>query len=317
MQLVHGLLHSINEHATILTIGAFDGVHRGHRHLIDSAVRRARELGCQSAVLTFDPHPDLVIHPERDRLYLTSLEERAELIEQLGTDLLIVMPFTRETMGLTAQDFMSKVCRAVALRELWVGWDFALGRRREGDIARLRQLGQQLGYTVHPVGAFALADGTPISSTRIRSALDTGDLDTAAMLLGRPFAVQGLVTKGDQRGRTIGFPTANIAVDQLHALPADGVYICEAEVGGQRYGAVTNIGVRPTFDGTQRKVEAYLLDFVDDIYGKTLRLTLRRHLRGEKKFEGIAALVAQITSDVAAARSWLREQPVASDVYQG
>src|SRR5215207_6418468 len=308
MELVHGLLHSINEHATILTIGAFDGVHRGHQHLIESAVRRARELGCQSAVLTFDPHPDLVIHPERDRLYLTSLQERAELIERLGADLLIVMPFTRETMGLTAQDFMSKVCAAVVLRELWVGWDFALGRKREGDIARLRQLGQQLGYVVHPVAAFALADGTPISSTRIRSALAAGDLESAAMLLGRPFAVQGLVTKGDQRGRTIGFPTANVAVDQLHVLPADGVYVCHAEVGGQRYGAVTNIGVRPTFGGTRRNVEAYLLDFVDDIYGETLRLTLRQRLRGEKKFDGIAALVKQITADVAAARAWLRDQ---------
>jgi riboflavin kinase/FMN adenylyltransferase len=309
MELVHGLLHAINARATILTIGAFDGVHRGHRHLIDSAVRRARELGCQSAVLTFDPHPDLVIHPERDRLYLTSLEERTELIGQLGADLLIIMPFTRETMGLTAQDFMSGVCAAVALRELWVGWDFALGRKREGDLARLRQIGQQMGYTVHPVSPFALADGTPISSTRIRSALAAGDLDTAAMLLGRPFAVQGPVSKGDQRGRTIGFPTANIAVEQLHVLPADGVYVCDAEVGGQRYGAVANIGVRPTFDGTQRKVEAYLLDFVDDIYGETLRLTLRQRLRGEMKFDGIAALVAQITSDVAAARAWLREQP--------
>src|SRR5215207_8058999 len=144
MELVHGLLHSINEHATILTIGAFDGVHRGHQHLIDSAVRRARELGCQSAVLTFDPHPDLVIHPERDRLYLTSLEERAELIERLGADLLIVMPFTRQTMSLSAHDFMSSICKAVALRELWVGWDFALGHKREGNISRLREIGQQL-----------------------------------------------------------------------------------------------------------------------------------------------------------------------------
>jgi riboflavin kinase / FMN adenylyltransferase len=308
MELVHGLLHSINAHATILTIGAFDGVHRGHQHLIEATVRRARELGCQSAVLTFNPHPDLVIHPERDRLYLTSLEERAELIERLGADLLIVMPFTRQTMSLSAHEFMSSVCGAVALRELWVGWDFALGRKREGDISRLREIGQQLDYVIHPVTAFTLADGTPISSTRIRSALAAGDLETAAMLLGRPFAVQGPVTQGDRRGRTIGFPTANVAVDQLHALPADGVYVCDAEVDGKRYGAVTNIGVRPTFDGTRRNVEAYLLDFVDDIYGETLRLTLRQRLRGEKKFDGIAALVAQITSDVAAARAWLRDR---------
>jgi riboflavin kinase / FMN adenylyltransferase len=307
MELVHGLLHAINGHDTVLTIGAFDGVHRGHQHLIGGAVRRARELGCQSAVLTFDPHPDLVIHPERDRLYLTSLDERAELIARLGVDLLIVMPFTRATMGLTAQEFMEQVRRAIALRELWIGWDFALGRKREGNLSRLRELGQQLSYTVQPVDAFVLADGSPISSTRIRAALAEGDLDTAAMLLGRPFAVQGPVAEGDRRGRTIGFPTANVDVDQQHVLPSDGVYICDAEVGGRRYGAVTNIGMRPTFDGTRRKVEAYLLDFTDDIYGETLRLTLRHRLRGEKKFDGIAALVAQITADVATSRAWLKE----------
>jgi riboflavin kinase/FMN adenylyltransferase len=309
MELVHGLLHPINEHATILTIGAFDGVHRGHQHLIGSAVRRARELGCQSAVLTFDPHPDLVLHPERERLYLTSLDERAEQIAALGVSLLIVLPFTREIMQLSAYDFMVQVRSAVALRELWIGWDFALGRKREGHLARLREIGQQLGYTVHPVDALVLADGTPVSSTRIRAALTEGDLDTATTLLGRHFAVQGVVVEGDRRGRTIGFPTANVAVHQHHALPADGVYACDAIVGGRHYGAVTNIGLRPTFDGKRRTVEAYLLDFADDIYGETLRLTMLHRLRGEKKFDGIAALVAQITNDVAAAREWLRAQP--------
>jgi riboflavin kinase/FMN adenylyltransferase len=309
MELVHGLLHPINEHATILTIGAFDGVHRGHQHLIGSAVRRARDLGCQSAVLTFDPHPDLVLHPERERLYLTSLDERAEQIAALGVSLLIVLPFTRETMQLSAYDFMAQVRSAVALRELWIGWDFALGRKREGNLARLREIGQQLGYTVHPVDALVLADGTPVSSTRIRAALTEGDLDTATTLLGRHFAVQGVVVEGDRRGRTIGFPTANVAVHQHHALPADGVYVCDAIVGGQHYGAVTNIGLRPTFDGKRRTVEAYLLDFADDIYGETLRLTMLHRLRGEKKFDGIAALVAQITNDVAAAREWLRTRP--------
>jgi riboflavin kinase/FMN adenylyltransferase len=305
MELVHGLQLPINQHATILTIGVFDGVHRGHQHLIGATVRRARDLGCQSAVLTFDPHPDLVIHPERDRLYLTSLAERAELIDSLGAALLIVLPFTRDTMSLSAYDFMSQVAGAVVLRELWIGWDFALGRRREGNLARLREIGHQLHYNVHPVDAFALADGTPVSSTRIRDALAAADLETAAMLLGRPFAVQGTVVEGDRRGRTIGFPTANVAVDVLHVLPADGVYVCEAEVGGRRYGAVTNIGMRPTFEGRRRTVEAYLLDFADNIYGETLRLTMRHRLRGEMKFDGIAALVAQITQDVTAAREWL------------
>jgi riboflavin kinase / FMN adenylyltransferase len=305
MEIVHGLLHPINERPTVLTIGAFDGVHRGHRHLIGGTVRRARNLEYQSAVLTFDPHPDLVVHPERGRLYLTSLEERAELIDALGADLLIVLPFTRETMGLSALDFMANVCGAVALRELWIGHDFALGRKREGNVVRLRELGQRFGYSVHAVDAYALDDGTLVSSSRIRDALLAGDVALSARLLGRPFSVRGPVVRGDRRGRTIGFPTANVAVSDQHVLPADGVYVCQAEVDGQRYGAVTNVGLRPTFEGKRRTVEAYLLDFVDDIYDATLKLDLLHRLRGEQKFDGIAALIGQITQDVADARAWL------------
>jgi riboflavin kinase/FMN adenylyltransferase len=307
MELVHGLPQPINERPTVLTIGAFDGVHLGHRHLIGSTVRRARALAWQSAVLTFDPHPDLVLHPERERLYLTSLDERAEQIGALGVDLLIVLPFTRELMKLSAHDFMARVCHAIALRELWVGWDFALGRGREGDLPRLRAIGHEMGYSVHPVEPFVL-DGIPISSTRIRAALREGDVATAATLLGRPFSLRGLVAEGDRRGRTIGFPTANAVVNPQHMLPADGVYVCRAWLGAAHYGAVTNVGMRPTFAGAHRTVEAYLLDFVDEIYGEMLRLDFLRRLRGEQKFDGIAALVAQITSDVGAARKWLGEQ---------
>jgi riboflavin kinase / FMN adenylyltransferase len=307
MELVQGLPQPINERPTVLTIGAFDGVHHGHRHLIGSAVRRARMLDCQSAVLTFDPHPDLVIHPERGRHYLTSADERAQLIAGLGLDLLIILPFTREVMAQSAHEFMSRVCHAVALRELWVGWDFALGRGREGDLPRLRAIGHELGYNVHPVEPFVL-HGATVSSSRIRAALRDGDVVAAATLLDRPFCLRGLVMEGDRRGRTIGFPTANIAVDAQHALPADGVYVCHAWLGDQRYGAVTNVGVRPTFAGAHRTVEAYLLDFVGEIYGETLRLDFLHRLRGEQKFDGIAALIAQITEDVGAARAWLKQQ---------
>jgi riboflavin kinase / FMN adenylyltransferase len=307
MERVYGLPKPINERPTIMTIGVFDGVHLGHQHLIGSVVRRAQAIGHQSAVITFDPHPDLILHPERERLYLTSLDERAEIIAGLGVDLLIVLPFTRELMGLSAQEFMNRICHAVALRELWVGWDFALGRRREGDLPRLREIGHQLSYSVHPVDALALAGGPPISSTRIREALRAGDIATATTLLGRPFGMRGPVVEGDRRGRTIGFPTANVVVNDQHVLPADGVYVCHTTLGDRRYGAVTNIGMRPTFAGTRRTVEAYLLDFADDIYGETLRLAVLHRLRGEQKFDGIAALVAQITQDVAAARQWLKE----------
>ena len=309
MEIVQGLPAAINARPTIMTIGAFDGVHLGHQHLIESIVRRANDLGSQSAVLTFDPHPDMIIHPDRGRMYLTSFEERAELIEALGVDLLIVLAFTRELMQISAYDFMAQICHAVALRELWVGWDFALGRRREGTITRLGEIGHTFGYTVHPMAPYSLNDGSPISSTRIRNVLRDGDVATAAWLLGRPFGVRGTVMRGDQRGRTIGFPTANIDVGAQHLLPADGVYVCRAEVEGQHYGAVTNIGLRPTFNSNRRTVEAYLLDFAGDIYGETVRIELLHRLRGEQKFAGIAALVAQINADVAAARRWLAEPP--------
>jgi riboflavin kinase/FMN adenylyltransferase len=309
MELVQGLPQPINERPTLLTIGVFDGVHLGHQHLIGSVVRRAQLLGCQSAVLTFDPHPDVVLHPERERHALASLDERVEQIAALGADLLIVLAFNRELMALTAPEFMARLCYAIALRELWVGWDFALGRGREGTVTRLHEIGQSLGYSVHPVEPLLL-DDTVVSSTRIRAALHNGDIATASALLGRPFSLRGVVIQGDRRGRTIGFPTANIRVEERRMLPADGVYICRARVGQRQYGAVTNVGVRPTFAGLHRTVEAYLLDFADEIYGDTVELDFLHRLRGEQKFNGVAALVAQITSDVAAARSWLKDNSV-------
>ena len=306
MELVQGLPQPINERPTVLTIGVFDGVHLGHRHLIGSAVQRAQTLGWQSAVLTFDPHPNAVIRPDRQQHYLASLEERIEQIASIGVDLLIVLPFNRDVMALTAHEFMVRVCRAIALRELWIGHDFALGRGREGNLARLRDIGHELGYSAHPVEPFLL-DGAPVSSTRIRTALREGDLLDAARLLGHPFGLRGVVAEGARRGRTIGFPTANLSVDPQQMLPADGVYVCRAQVAGQTYGAVTNVGMRPTFAGTHRTVETYLLDFIDEIYGEMLRLDFLHRLRGERKFDGVAALVGQITSDVAAARQWLKE----------
>jgi riboflavin kinase/FMN adenylyltransferase len=304
MNLVYGLPQAINERPTTLTIGAFDGVHLGHHKLIARVVEHARHHDHQSALLTFDPHPDYVVHPERARPMLTSVEERAEAIEELGIDLMIVKPFSPEVMQWSAHEFMSRVCQAIALRDLWIGWDFALGRRREGDYARLAEIGQELGFCVYAAERFVL-DDMPVSSTMIRTTLASGDVAAAATLLGRPFGVRGPVITGFQRGRTIGFPTANIAVDAHHMLPADGVYVCRAIVNGRRYGAVTNIGMRPTFEGTQRTVEAYLFDFNDMIYGERLHLEFLHRLRGEMKFNGVAELVAQINRDAAAARQWL------------
>jgi riboflavin kinase/FMN adenylyltransferase len=308
MEVVHGLPQPINERPTILTIGVFDGVHRGHQYLFSQVVRRAAALGCQSAALTFDPHPDLVVRPDSGRLYLSDLDERVERIAAEKLDLLIVLPFTHETMNQSALDFMRRLCGAVALRELWAGPDLAVGHKREGTLARLAELGRTLGYTVHPVDPYALK-GIQVRSTSIRAALERGDVEQAAVQSGRPFELHGIVVEGDKRGRTIGFPTANIAVNPRHVIPANGVYVCTVDVEGRRYGAVTNIGVRPTFDGVARRVETYILDFNDEIYGEELRVRFLKRLRGEQKFDGIAGLVAQITSDVAAARAYLAADP--------
>lgn len=288
----------------MLTIGVFDGVHLGHRHLISTTVDRARRLDCQSAVLTFDPHPDLLIYPDQPRLYLTSLEERIELVGALNPDLLIVLPFTETVKSQTAHEFMTHLCEAVALRELYIGWDFALGRKREGTPARLQEIGHQLTYSVHPVEPMIM-EGEPVSSSRIRGLIDTGAVDKVVRMLGRPFSLSGPVVMGDQRGRTIGFPTANIAYDERHVLPGNGVYVCRVQRGSETYGAVTNVGVRPTFGGQRRTVESYLLDFTDDLYGELLRVEFLHRLRGEQKFNGIAELIGQINRDTAAAREWL------------
>jgi riboflavin kinase/FMN adenylyltransferase len=294
MQLVQGLPQAISDRPTVLTIGVFDGVHRGHQHLIGSAIQRAKELGYQSAVLTFDPHPDLVIRPERDRHYLSTLEQRAEYIEQLGADLLIVMPFSRAVMAQTALEFMTQICQALPLRELWVGHDFALGRGREGNIARLSEIGTELGYTVHPVDALS-EQGEVISSSSIRRALIQGDIATANRLLARPFTLRGKVIEGDKRGRTIGFPTANLDISVQHLLPADGVYVGKAYI--------------PTFDGIERRVEAYLLDFSGNIYGQSVDLEFLEFLRGDIRFESVEALIDQIAQDVQDTRDWLAKHP--------
>jgi riboflavin kinase/FMN adenylyltransferase len=304
MRVVQGLLPALSHQPTVLTIGAFDGIHRGHQVLIGATVTRALASQSQSAVLTFDPHPDLVLRPNGQRLYLTSLAERTALIAALGVDLLIVQSFTHDLMALTYQEYVESIITSFPLRSLVVGVDFALGRKRTGTLPRLRELGTQLGYTVEAIEPLLL-DGAPVSSTRIRAALAAGDLPLAAQLLGRPFGVTGPVVEGDRRGRTIGYPTANIAFPEDHVLPADGVYVCDVEVNGERFGAVTNVGVRPTFAGAQRRIEAHLFGFSGDIYGATVTLRFWQRLRGEQRFNGVADLIAQIQRDADAAQAWL------------
>jgi len=286
-------------------MGKFDGLHLGHRQLIGTAVSRARDLGFISAALTWEPHPNVVLRPDRPPQLLSSLEEKIELIATLGPDVLIVAPFTEETKATSADAYMAQICAALPLRELWVGEDFAMGRGRAGDVPSLMVIGRDLGFAVGAVPK-VLVGGAPVSASRVRDLLAAGDVAGASTLLGWPFGLRGTVVEGDHRGRMIGFPTANLDISPNHVLPADGVYACRVRLGGASLPAVTNVGVRPTFDGLRHAVEAHLLDWGGDLYGQALHVTFLHRLRGEQRFSGVEALVAQIGRDAEAAREILR-----------
>ncbi|WP_322487792.1 bifunctional riboflavin kinase/FAD synthetase [Chloroflexus sp.] len=305
MQIARDLTPGLANRATVLTIGRFDGVHLGHQQLIRTTVERARALDMLSAVLTWEPHPRAVLQPGQPLQLLSDLDEKIEQIRRLEPDLLIIAPFTEEIRRMAAVEYMARISAALPVREIWVGEDFAMGRGREGDIPRLMEIGRELGFAVGALSKYTVA-GIPVSSSRIRELVLAGNVAGAGALLGRPFALRGIVIHGDGRGRQIGFPTANVQVSPDVALPANGVYACRAYLAtGEVVPAVTNIGIRPTFNGMRRVVEAYLLDWEGDLYDQPLRLELLMRLRNERKFNGIDELVAQIHHDVAEARAVL------------
>jgi riboflavin kinase/FMN adenylyltransferase len=289
----------------VLTIGKFNGMHLGHRYLLEQVVERAHAIGGRGVAITFEPHPTLVLRPEIERVYLAPADERLRLIGATELDMLIVLRFDEQLMMVSAEQFMRRLCGALRLRELWVGPEFRLGHRAQGTVAVLQELGVELSYTVHPVAKLEVG-GEPVSATRIRELLLAGEVDRVPELLGRAFAVAGEVVHGDHRGRTIGFPTANVAVGARHSLPADGVYACRVTVeSGQEHPAVTNVGVRPTFGQQARLVEAHLLDWSGDLYGQTIRVAFVERIRGERRFSGVDELREQIGRDAAAARAIL------------
>ena len=285
-----------------LTIGVFDGVHRGHQALITHAVQRAQALGGQSAAITFHPHPRAVLAPDTVFYDLTSLDERLALIAQLGVNIVIPLAFTLELSRLSPEEFLDLVQEHLNLRELWVGPDFALGYRRAGTVPRLSELGAERGFSVGTVPPVAVAGGR-VSSSRVRDVIVAGDVEQARLLLGRLVRLEGVVVAGVGRGRRLGFPTANLALTSNYLLPANGIYAVYAELGGNLLPAVANIGVRPTFGGNERLVEVYILDFDREIYGWRLRVHLIKRLREEMRFAAVADLVARMERDVSEARA--------------
>ncbi|MGE3855950.1 MAG: bifunctional riboflavin kinase/FAD synthetase [Dehalococcoidia bacterium] len=288
-----------------LSIGVFDGVHGGHRMLIDRMQSEARARGLTGGVVTFHPHPVTVVRPDVEFSYIESLERRVELLRALGVAFVSVLTFTSELQQVSAADFTRLLVEEARMRLLVVGEDFRLGRGGEGTVDRLRAIGEEQGFEVVAVPLLPDAGGRErISSTRVRAALAAGRMEEVQAFLGRPYAIRGPVLHGEQRGRQMGFPTLNVGVSPDRALPPHGVYVTRALVDDREYRAVTNIGTRPTFDGRTTTVETHLLDFEGDLYGHVVTIELVRMLRGERKFDGLEALRAQIAQDAQQARAW-------------
>ena len=289
-----------------VTIGVFDGVHRGHQHLVAVLLDHARRENLASVGLTFNPHPRTVLRPGTAITYLTSLEERIELLQGLGLDAVGVLAFTSELAQLSPREFLSLLAEELQMKLLVVGPDFALGRNRAGTIGVMREIGESLGFRVE-VAPLLAEDDEKVGSSSVRQALSIGDVGCVARLLGRPFSLRGPVVEGDRRGRTLGFPTANIAIGRDRALPAYGIYVARAYVGEITYESCTSIGIRPTFDVEPHPtVETFILDFDEDVYGQEMRIDLLSRLRGEVRFDTADDLVTQMHRDIEQTREYFR-----------
>lgn len=303
---IHEGLDEVVPAPSVVSIGFFDGVHRGHRSIISRAVDAAADLGVRSAVVTFDRHPMEVVKPGSQPKLLMTLARRARALAGQGVDIVVVLPFDDRLRHQSPEGFVDHVLVGpLRARQAIVGVNFRFGHGAAGDVALLADLGQSRGFTVEGVSLLE-RDGEVVSSTQIRARIDAGDVEQAAALLGRPHLVDGVVVRGDARGQTLGFPTANLQVSRRVVVPARGVYagVCHLP-GGSEKPCVTSVGVNPTFGGQELRVEAYLLDFRGDLYGLGVGVDFRHRIRDERRFGDVDALVAQIHHDVQAARRLL------------
>jgi riboflavin kinase/FMN adenylyltransferase len=285
-------------------IGNFDGIHLGHQRILAAVIDRARASGGTAVAMTFDPHPLTILSPTGRPPLITPLAEKIRVLEDLGLDVLLIVPFTRELSAVTAEAFVADILgRRVGAKRVFVGGNFHFGRGGQGDFELLRREGGKIGIEVSKVDVVFL-DSRPVSSTRIRENIIRGAVDRAALMLGREYTISGRGVPGRHRGKGLGFSTANITTEN-ELIPADGVYVTRAESGPSTHPSVTNIGVRPTFDEHERVIETHILDYEGGaLYGETIRLAFCARLREERRFESAEALKEQIAQDVAAARGW-------------
>jgi len=293
---------------TVLAIGVFDGVHMGHRHLLDRLKEVASQQGMLSGVLTFVNHPRTVITPGAYVKYITSVEDRLALLKSTGVDIVLPLTFDLELSRLRAHEFLELLQDRLNMAGLVMGRNFVMGHKREGTPEVLKALGIEKGFSTTVVDPLS-KDGERVSSTAVREAISAGDMDKASRFLDRPFALQGRVIRGNARGRTLGFPTANLDIPRDRMIPGNGIYATWAHVGEKRHMAATNVGTRPTFDEKERIVEAFILDYSGDLYDSEITVEFVKRLRDELRFETVEALVAQMRQDVEQTRQILKESP--------
>lgn len=301
MTIEQELTHQVPPKETVLTIGVFDGVHEGHRYLIEKLIHRAQERDLVSGVVTFHPHPQSVLDPDNQLPCLMSLDERVKEIRQLGVDLIALLSFTPEVAKLSAQQFVTLLKKYLKMWGLVIGSDFALGRGREGNAEKLATLGKEMRFFVDIVSPFTI-DGETASSTLVRHTLALGNMEKVRKLMGHPFSITAKVITGDKWGHALEFPTANLDIDSQQALPGNGVYVSIAHADGKQFASATNIGIRPTFGQGQKTVETYLIDYHGELYGRELKVEFMHKIRDEQRFASPQELRSQIEKDVEKAR---------------
>jgi len=306
MPIKHELAKFSPQKESLISIGVFDGVHLGHQHLLNNLKEEANKRECLSGVITFKSHPRWVLDAGIQIAWLNDLDIRINLLRALGIDMVIALQFTYEISQLTARQFMKYLKEYLKLRGLVIGPDFALGKDREGTIENLRLLGQEMDFSVEVIQPMIL-DGEVVSSSLIRQTLAHGDMKKVTKLLGRAFSFGSRVVPGDQRGQSLGFPTANFEIKPEQAVPPNGVYATIAYVDQKIFPAATNIGIAPTFNGNKRLMETYIIGFEGELHGQNLRIEFIDRIRDEKRFENIEALKIQIMEDVEQVKNALED----------
>ncbi len=308
MRVVRDPLHAADlPRGGVITIGNFDGVHLGHRRILETVAKRAREVSRPSVAIVFEPHPLAVLRPDHAPRRIQTLRQKEEVIEAIGIENLLIIPFTRDFSLTEPEDFVRGfLADRLGASELYLGQHFAFGRGKRGDIALLKRMGPECGFTASGIEE-VFYESEPISSTRIRNALEQGEVARASAMLGRPYALDGIVSRGEKVGHRIGYPTINLAPEN-DFYPADGVYVTQIEIRSfeRRFGGVTNIGRRPTlYEDVKATIETYVFDFAANVYGDRVRLFFLERLREERKFPSLEALTEQIGRDIETARAYL------------